>query len=144
MAIFHTSTDMATRDLFPLRQTLQQAAQRWPDAPALSNGQQVLTYRVLADLVARRADAWRAAGLVTGDRIGIAASRSIETIVSIVAAVESGLAYVPLDLGYPSDRLQAMLDDAQVRAVVGEPQALQTLPSRLDALPSLAYARALN
>ncbi len=141
MATSHSSTDMPTRDLFPLRQTLQKAAQRWPDAPALSNGQQVLSYRVLADLVARRADAWRAAGLVTGDRIGIAASRSIETIVSIVAAVESGLAYVPLDLGYPSDRLQAMLDDAQVRAVVGEPEALETLQSRLDALPSLASPR---
>ncbi len=141
MATSHPSTDMPTRDLFPLRQTLQRAAQRWPDAPALSSGQQVLTYQVLADLVARRADAWRAAGLVAGDRIGIAASRSIETIVSIVAAVESGLAYVPLDLGYPTDRLQAMLDDAQVRAVVGEPEALSTLQSRLDALPSLASPR---
>src|SRR3989344_5832249 len=100
MATSHPSTDMPTRDLFPLRQTLQRAAQRWPDA-----------------------------------------SRSIETIVSIVAAVESGLAYVPLDLGYPTDRLQAMLDDAQVRAVVGEPEALSTLQSRLDALPSLASPR---
>lgn len=141
MASLHPSTDMPTNHLFPLRQTLQRAAQRWPDAPALSNGQQVLSYPVLADLVARRADAWRAAGLATGDRIGIAASRSIETIVSIVAAVESGLAYVPLDLGYPSDRLQAMLDDAQVRAVVGEPEALATLQSRLDTLPSLASPR---
>ena len=141
MAPHRPSTDMPTSHLFPLRQTLQRAAQRWPDAPALSNGPQVLSYQVLADLVARRADAWRAAGLVAGDRIGIAASRSIETIVSIVAAVESGLAYVPLDLGYPSDRLQAMLEDAQVRAVVGETAALETLQSRLDALPSLASPR---
>lgn len=132
---------MAVRDLHPLRQTLQKAAERWPDTPALSNGQQVICYEALAEMVARRADAWRAAGLVAGDRIGIAASRSIETIASIVAAVESGLAYVPLDLGYPSDRLQAMLDDSQVRAVVGEPQALAALQSRLDALPSLANPR---
>lgn len=141
MATHRPSTDMPTSHLFPLRQTLQRAAQRWPDAPALSNGQQVLSYQVLADLVARRADAWRAAGLLAGDRIGIAASRSIETIVSIVAAVESGLAYVPLDLGYPTDRLQAMLDDAQVRAVVGEPEAMEILQSRLEALPSLASPR---
>ena len=144
MANHRPSTDMPKRDLFHLRQTLQRAAQRWPDAPALSSGQQVLSYQVLADLVARRADAWRAAGLVAGDRIGIAASRSIETIVSIVAAVESGLAYVPLDLGYPTDRLQAMLADAQVRAVVGEPDALDTLQSRLDALPTLASPRAVE
>ncbi len=142
MANHRPSTDMPTSHLFPLRQTLQRAAQRWPDAPALSSGQQVLSFKVLADLVARRADAWRAAGLVTGDRIGIAASRSVETIVSIVAAVESGLAYVPLDLGYPTDRLQAMLEDARVRAVVGEPEALATLQSRLDEVPSLASPRA--
>lgn len=141
MANHRPSTDMTQHDLYPLRQTLQRAARSWPDAPALSNGQQVLSYQVLAELVARRADGWRAAGLVSGDRIGIAASRSIETIVSIVAAVESGLAYVPLDLGYPSDRLQAMLDDAQVRAVVGEPDALTALQARLDAMPSLAALR---
>lgn len=141
MANHHPSLDMPARNLFSLRQTLQMAAKRWPDLPALTNGHRVLSYATLADLVARRADAWRAAGLASGDRIGIAASRSIETIVSIVAAVESGLAYVPLDLGYPSDRLQAMLDDAQVRAVVGEPEALATLQSRLDAMPSLATLR---
>jgi amino acid adenylation domain-containing protein len=141
MASSRSGTTMPERDLFPLRQALQQAALRWPEAPALTDGGQLLTYRVLADLVARRADGWRAAGLVAGDRIGIAASRSVETIVSIVAAVESGLAYVPLDLGYPTDRLQAMLDDAQVRAVVGEPEALATLQSRLDTLPSLASPR---
>ncbi len=135
------NNDMPAPDLHPLRQTLQRAAQRWPDAPALSSGQQVLSYQVLADQVARRADGWRAAGMVAGDRIGIAASRSVETIVSIVAAVESGLAYVPLDLGYPTDRLQAMLEDARVRAVVGEPEALATLQSRLDEVPGLASPR---
>ena len=141
MTTTQSSADMPVNDLFPLRQTLQRAAQRWPDATALRAGHQALSYQALAELVARRADGWRAAGLVAGDRIGIAASRSIETIVSIVAAVESGLAYVPLDLGYPTDRLQAMLDDARVRAVVGEPEALATLQTRLSALPSLASPR---
>ncbi len=97
-----------------------------------------MSYRDLADQVSQRADTWRATGLRAGDRVGIAAVRSVDTVVSILAALEAGLAYVPLDLSYPADRLQAMLEDAQVRAVVGEDSALDGLQQAAGNLPTLA------
>ena len=97
-----------------------------------------MSYRDLADQVSQRADTWRATGLRAGDRVGIAAVRSVDTVVSILAALEAGLAYVPLDLSYPADRLQAMLEDAQVRAVVGEDSALDGLQQAVGNLPTLA------
>ncbi|MBH1986281.1 MAG: amino acid adenylation domain-containing protein [Burkholderiales bacterium] len=125
-----------------LRQVLRNGATRWPERAALEGLGAHLTYRQLADQVVQRATAWQAAGLLPGDRVGIAATRSVDTIVSILAALEAGLAYVPLDLSYPADRLQAMLDDAQVRAVVGEPAALDALRAQVGEVPCLASPRA--
>ena len=121
-----------------IRQALRQTAERQPEAIALEGLGVRWTYQVLAEHVSQRHDAWLAAGLRPGQRLGIAATRSADTIVSILAAIEAGLAYVPLDLSYPADRLQAMLQDAQVRAVVGEASALQALRQLVPELPTLA------
>jgi len=121
-----------------IRQALRQTAARQPEAIALEGLGVRWTYQALAEHVSQRHDAWLAAGLRPGQRLGIAATRSADTIVSILAAIEAGLAYVPLDLSYPADRLQAMLQDAQVRAVVGEASALQTLRALVPELPTLA------
>ena len=121
-----------------IRQALRQTAERLPDALALEGLGVRWTYQTLAEHVSQRHDAWLAAGLRPGQRLGIAATRSADTIVSILAAIEAGLAYVPLDLSYPADRLQAMLQDAQVRAVVGEASALQALRALVPELPTLA------
>ncbi|MCH8178516.1 MAG: amino acid adenylation domain-containing protein [Proteobacteria bacterium] len=123
---------------WPVRQTLTRTAERLPEAIALEGLGVRWTYRVLAQRVAQRRQAWAAAGLLPGQRLGIAATRSADTVVSILAALEHGLAYVPLDLSYPAERLQAMLRDAQVRAVVGEADALQALQGLVGDVPTLA------
>ncbi|MES2091817.1 MAG: AMP-binding protein, partial [Pseudomonadota bacterium] len=115
------------------------AADQQPDAIALEAPGVRLNYRELSDAVNRQATAMGAAGLIPGDRIGIAATRSADTVIAILAALEAGIAYVPLDLAYPADRLRAMLADAQPRAVVGEPAALNTLRELVGALPTLTH-----
>ena len=124
-----------------LRELLRTSAARWPARVAIEGLGAHLTYLQLAEQVGQRADAWLAAGLQSGDRVGIAAARTVDTVVSILAALEAGLAYVPLDLSYPSDRLQAMLEDAQVRAVVGDSASLDALRSQVGDFPCLASPR---
>lgn len=118
---------------------LNAAALRWPDAIALETPTLRLDYRTLADQVAQRAATLTTAGFLPGDRIGIAASRSPETVIAILAVLQAGLAYVPLDLTYPADRLQAMLADAAPRAVIGEAEAMNTLAARVGALPKVDH-----
>ncbi|CBL44149.1 hypothetical protein HDN1F_05660 [gamma proteobacterium HdN1] len=120
-----------------LRQLLQSASQRWPNVHAITDGKRTLTYQEAAAQVKEIITHWRAAGLESGQRIAIAASREIETIISIIAAVEYGLAYVPLDLSYPADRLELMLEDAQVRAVIGSERALAELRGLVKTFPTL-------
>nr|WP_315193013.1 non-ribosomal peptide synthetase/type I polyketide synthase [uncultured Aquabacterium sp.] len=121
---------------------MRTSAVQWPARVAIEGLGAHLTYQQLADQVSQRTAAWLAAGLQSGDRVGIAAARSVDTIVSILAALEAGLAYVPLDLSYPSERLQAMLEDAQVRAVVGDSASLDALRSQVGEFPCLASPRA--
>jgi amino acid adenylation domain-containing protein len=73
-----------------------------------------------------------------GDRIGVAAERSVDTVVNLVATLSAGCGYVPLDLSYPADRLASMLDDARPRAVLGGPGALETLARAVGTFPTLA------
>ncbi|CAH0354925.1 non-ribosomal peptide synthetase/type I polyketide synthase [Aquabacterium sp. CECT 9606] len=116
---------------------LRAAADQNPDGIALEYSGIRLNYRALSAKVHQQADLLRAAGLVPGDRIAIAATRSADTVIAILAAVEAGVGYVPLDLSYPADRLQAMLADAQPRVVVGEPAALSTLQDLVGPVPGL-------
>lgn len=50
--------------------------------------------------------------------IGISATRSIETIIGLLAILKSGKAYLPLDPGYPELRLQQIKADAGIKTVV--------------------------
>jgi amino acid adenylation domain-containing protein len=98
---------------------------------------QRLSYAELADQVGRRAEALRGAGLAPGQRVALAAERCIETVIELLAAVDLGLCYVPLDPAYPDARLRAMLEDAQPRAVLGAAAAIAALEARLGTLPRL-------
>jgi amino acid adenylation domain-containing protein len=117
---------------------LREAAKRRPDGCALQSAETQLSYAHLLERTLALAEQIRQADLRAGDRIAIAAIRSIDTIVAILATVEAGLGYVPLDLNYPADRLQAMLEDAKPRLVLGEASALAQLRAAVGDFPTLA------
>jgi len=121
----------------PLSFWLRSAARSYPMSPALEYKGAVLDYQELWRRTDQLAARLRAARLTGGDRVAIAATRSPYTMVAILAAVEAGVAYVPLDLAYPADRLQIMLRDARPRAVLGEPEALAALRSAVGDFPTL-------
>jgi amino acid adenylation domain-containing protein len=115
---------------------LAAAAADRPNTVALETPDVILNYAELDRSVGALAEKIRAAGLVPGDRLGIAATRSADTIIAILAAVAARVAYVPLDLAYPPERLQAMMADAAPRVVVGAPAALAELRQVVGELPS--------
>ncbi|WP_259070665.1 polyketide synthase [Mucilaginibacter sp. X4EP1] len=46
--------------------------------------------------------------------IGVSTNRSIETIISILAILKAGKAYLPLDVDYPQHRLQQIINDSGI------------------------------
>lgn len=57
-------------------------------------------------------------GVRVGDRVAVILPRSVDLVVTLAAAVRAGAAYVPVDPGYPADRVRTILGDADPALVV--------------------------
>lgn len=95
-----------------LRAALARQAQISPDAVALVDDQHCLTYAQVRSQVQALAYDMIAAGVVPGSIVAVALPRSVQLSLAIMAVIEAGAAYLPLDLSYPTDRLNFMLEDA--------------------------------
>ncbi|HZN92764.1 MAG TPA: condensation domain-containing protein, partial [Myxococcales bacterium] len=100
---------------------------RSPDAAAIRFEGRTLTYKQLdmrADALARRL---RELGVKRGQRVGLSVERSPELVVGLYGILKSGAAYVPLDPGYPKDRLAFMVQDGALDVVVSQKQVTRDL-----------------
>ncbi|MEM9487289.1 MAG: amino acid adenylation domain-containing protein, partial [Cyanobacteria bacterium P01_F01_bin.116] len=61
---------------------------------------------------------------------GVCVERSLEMVVALLAILKAGGAYVPVDPGYPHERLQFMLQDAQVSVLLTQVSLLEKLPQQ--------------
>jgi len=89
-----------------------------PDAPALINGEQVLSYGELNARANRLAHRLRALGVGPDCCVGLCMARSIDLVVGALAIVKAGGAYVPLDPTWPQARIARLLGDTQSAWVV--------------------------
>ena len=71
----------------------------------LTDGTVRLTWADYTDRVARVAHLLTELGVAPGDRVGIHLRRGPRMVVALLAVLEAGAAYVPLDPAYPADRL---------------------------------------
>ncbi|MFL5542185.1 MAG: non-ribosomal peptide synthetase, partial [Longimicrobiaceae bacterium] len=104
--------DAAVHRLFERR------AAETPDAVAVEFADVRLTYAELNARANRLARRLLAAGVGPEARVGVAMERSAGLIVALLAVLKAGAAYVPLDAGYPPDRLAFMLADGEVSVLV--------------------------
>ncbi|RKY21562.1 MAG: non-ribosomal peptide synthetase, partial [Planctomycetota bacterium] len=91
---------------------------RTPEAVAACCGDEQLTYAELlsrADGVAARLTAL---GLGPGDLVGLYVERGLPMLCALLGVARAGAAYVPLDPGFPSERLAFMAQDAGLAAVI--------------------------
>ena len=96
----------------------EQQVQRTPDALALVCQERSLSYRELNARANQLAHYLIAHHIGPEDRVAIALPRSIEMVVSILAVLKAGAAYLPLDPDYPPQRLRFMIEDARPRSII--------------------------
>jgi len=84
------------------------------DAIAIRSGEETVTYAQLADSTRRLAVRLRALGIGRGMRVGLCCGRSPRMVAAMLAVLEVGAAYVPLDPMYPTERLTFMASDADL------------------------------
>ncbi|GAA1964913.1 hypothetical protein GCM10009738_45710 [Kitasatospora viridis] len=87
-------------------------AARTPAAPAVFDGQQVLSYAEVEERANRLARLLAARGVGAEQLVAVALPRSVELVVALLAVLKAGGAYLPLDPDYPAERLAYMVADA--------------------------------
>ncbi|MFF5535951.1 amino acid adenylation domain-containing protein [Streptomyces cinerochromogenes] len=113
----------------------EQAA-RTPDAVAVVSGADTLTYAELDARVTGFAGRLAALGVGPGSLVAVYMERSAELLVALLGTMRAGGAYIPLDPGYPGDRLAYILADSRPRVVVSD----SGLRDRLRELTTAASA----
>ncbi|MBZ4422889.1 non-ribosomal peptide synthetase, partial [Myxococcus sp. RHSTA-1-4] len=114
----------------PVPAQLAARAARSPGAVALCWDGGQLTYAELMQRVEALATRLRRLGVGPEVRVGLCARRSPELVVGLLAILEAGGAWVPLEPDAPRERLAFMLEDAR-------PAVLLTQRALKDALPAL-------
>ncbi|WP_137936793.1 non-ribosomal peptide synthetase [Chitinivorax sp. B] len=100
-----------------------------PDAIACHFNGQRLSYRQLNQRANRLARQLRAAGIGTDSLVGLFLKRSDQLVVAILAVLKTGAAYLPIDAGYPAQRIAFMLADSAAAIVLTQDALLDTLPA---------------
>lgn len=96
----------------------EEQVERTPESTAVVYKNESLTYQELNEKANQVAYKLRSLGVKPEDKVAIVAERSLEMIIGIYGIIKSGGAYVPVDPGYPEERIQYMLEDCKPKAVM--------------------------
>jgi amino acid adenylation domain-containing protein len=125
-------------------------ARRAPDAVALLDGPEAVTYGALDRRASMLAQHLRGLGVGPETPVGLCMERTPELLVGVLGIWKAGGAYVPLDPSYPTERLGWMMTDAAAPVVVATGRTAGVLPEhgatlvRVDQLPDTASDAALE
>ena len=122
-------TDAAFPDTSCIHTLFEAQAARSPNAPALADGRETLSYAELNRCANRLAHRLIALGVGPDDRVAVCIERSVAMVVALLAVLKAGGAYVPLDPAHPPKRLGELLADCTPVAVLVDAAAQRTLPA---------------
>ena len=109
---------------------VERQAARTPDRPAVRCGTDVLGYAELDARSNRLARRLIALGVGPEDVVAVALPKSADLLVTLLAVLKAGAAYLPVDPDYPAERVSFILTDAR-------PALLITTGAVSAALPDL-------
>ena len=101
---------------------LDRAVRRWPDAPAMVDGDRTLTYGELGAAVERAAASLLDRGLVRGDALAVAAGNGLELAVLLLACARARVVMVGLNTRLAPPQWAYMTEHMQVRLRLAEPR----------------------
>ncbi|WP_276483900.1 non-ribosomal peptide synthetase [Paraflavitalea pollutisoli] len=110
-------------------QLLEPAFRHFPHQPALYAGETTLTYAQLQQAVDAAAARLREITSPSGHcLIGLMLERKASLVVSVLAILKAGAAYVPIEPDYPAARIQYIIEDAQLPYIIADDAGLGCVP----------------
>ncbi|HEX5604654.1 MAG TPA: condensation domain-containing protein, partial [Pyrinomonadaceae bacterium] len=119
-----SATDKCIHELF------EEQVARTPSAVAVVHEGESLSYAELNERANQVAHYLVAQGVTPDEVVGLSMERSLELVVAMLGVLKAGAAYLPLDPGYPEERRQYMLTDAQVELVLTRAAVAEVLEQR--------------
>ncbi|HEX2926937.1 MAG TPA: amino acid adenylation domain-containing protein [Ruminiclostridium sp.] len=119
----------------------EEQASRNPGAVAVVKGAEQLSYGELDRRANQLANYLTALGVGPETIVGIYIDRSIDMLIAIVGVHKAGGAYLPMDPVFPKDRLEYMLDNAQVPVILTDNKFKDTLPENNAKVICIGEAR---
>jgi non-ribosomal peptide synthetase-like protein len=101
-----------------LHHLFEAQADKFPSVPAIDEAGAILTYGEVEAKSNQIAHYLRRRGVVCGARVGLLIPRSPQLYIAILGILKAGGAYIPLDPEYPADRIEYILSDCGVRAIL--------------------------
>lgn len=98
-----------------------------PQAIALGCHGEAVSYAELNARSNRLARHLSAHGAGSGCLIAVCMGRSVELLVALLAVQKAGAAYVPLDPGFPADRIAYMIEDSTASILLADADSLASL-----------------
>ncbi|MCP3178145.1 amino acid adenylation domain-containing protein [Desulfuromonas sp. KJ2020] len=120
-----------------LQHYLKDAALRWPEKTALTDGSKSISYRQLSASSTKVALCLQDLGVLRQDRVIIYQQRSIDTITAILGILKADAVYIPIDHKTPFERWVRIVRDAEPRLILCDEK---TMPQAKAALECLGVA----
>ena len=104
-----------------LHELFLRAREQAPDRPAVHSAEQTLTYAELHGLAGPLAHELRARGARPGQLMAVVMEKGWEQAVAVLAILEAGAAYLPVDAALPAERMHYLLADGEVEVALTQP-----------------------
>lgn len=117
---------------------LEASARRWPDKPAVTDGQDSCTFSWL-EQTARAIGTGLSGYVDPGQGVAVCMEKSADQIAAFLGAVCAGAFYCPVDTDQPARRMQAMLDKLRPAAIVADRAGAEKLGKLSLAGPVLLF-----
>ena len=101
-----------------VHELFEQQVKQTPDAVAVVYEGNQLTYEEINRRSNQLAHYLREMGVGPEVKVGLFVERSLEMVVGLLGVMKAGGVYLPLDVGYPPERLRFMIEDSEVAVVV--------------------------
>jgi len=107
---------------FPEIRSIHSLVERWadktPNEIAVVDSTTQISYKELNNRANQLAHYLREQNIGQSLPIGISQDKSVNLLISVLAVLKSGHLYLPLDPGYPIDRLEYMIDDSEINLLI--------------------------
>lgn len=102
-----------------LFELFEQTVSNFPDNQAIIFGEESISYSELNEMANQIAYMLRDKGVEAEDRVAIFMPKCIMCYAAILGTMKAGACYIPLDPGYPEERVRYIVEDSGAKYILG-------------------------